>query len=86
VTANRTCVLIASEDMIPKDRCTSKRATVSVGKYLGDGRSETPTEKSLSSVWWETSYRLLLRKFLQKTKGVPVEVHLLNLHHRHVRL
>ena len=23
VTANRTCVLLASEDMIPKDRCTS---------------------------------------------------------------
>jgi len=40
----------------------AKRATVSVGKHLGDGRSETPAGKSLPNVWWEMSYRLLLRK------------------------
>ena len=34
----------------------------SVGKHLGDGRSETPAEKSLPNVGWETSYRLLLGK------------------------
>jgi len=59
---------------------------LSVDKHLGDGRSDTPAEKSLPDVWWETSYRLLLRKFRQKTKGVPVEVHLLSLRRRHVRL
>ena len=64
----------------------AKRATVSVGKHLGDRRSETPAEKSLRNVWWETSYRLLLRKFRQKTKRVPVEVHLLSPRRRHVRL
>ena len=51
VTANRTCVLLASEDMITKRIDThlagAKRVTVSVGKHLGDGRSETPAEKSL---------------------------------------
>jgi len=41
----------------------AKRATVSVGEHLGDGRSETPAEKSLPNVRWETSYRLLVRKF-----------------------
>jgi len=64
----------------------AKRATVSVGKHLGDGRSETLAAKSLSNVWWATSYRLLLRKFRQKTKRVPVEVHLLSLGRRHIRL
>jgi len=90
VTANRTCVLLASEDMITQridvHLARAKRATVSVGKHLGDGRSETPAEKSLPNVRWETSYRLLLRKFRQKTEKVPVEVHLLSLRHRHVRL
>jgi len=33
----------------------AKRATVSVGKHLGDGRSETPAEKSLPNVLWETN-------------------------------
>ena len=54
VTANRTCVLLASEDMITQTwqridahLARSKRATVSVGKHLGDGRSETPAEKSI---------------------------------------
>jgi len=78
VTANRTCVLFPSEDMITQRIDThltgAKRATVSVGKHLGDGRSKTPAEKSLPNVWWATSYRLLLRKFRQKTKRVPVEV------------
>jgi hypothetical protein len=90
VTANRTCVLLASEDMITQridaHLARAKRATVSVGEHLGDGRSETPAEKSLPNVRWETSYRLLVRKFRQKTKRVPVEVHLLSLRRRHVRL
>ena len=90
VTANRTCVLLASEDMITQridaHLAGAKRAIMSVGKHLGDGRSETPAEKSLPNVWWETSYRHLLRKFQQKTKRVPVEVHLLSLRRRHVRL
>jgi len=46
VTAHRTCVLLASEDMITQRIDThlagAKRATVSVVKHLGDGRSETP--------------------------------------------
>jgi len=90
VTANRTCVLLASEDMITQrinaHLARAKRATVSVGKHLEDGRSETPAEKSLPNVQWESSYRLLLREFPQKTKRVPVEVHLRSLRHRHVRL
>ena len=59
VTANRTCVLIASEDMITQridaHLAGAKRATVSVGTHLGDGRSKTPAEKSLLNVWWATS-------------------------------
>ena len=90
MTANRTCVLLASEDMITQrinvHLARAKRATVSVCKHLGDGRSETPAKKSLPNVWWDTSYRLLLRKIRQKTKRVPVEVHLLSLRRRHVRL
>jgi len=70
VTANRTCVLLASEDMITQrinaHLARAKRATVSVGKHLGNGRSENPAEKSLPNVRWETSYRLLLRKFNPK--------------------
>jgi len=54
VTANRTCVLLAGEDMITQKIDThlagAKRATVSVGKHLGDGRSKTPAEKSLPHV------------------------------------
>jgi hypothetical protein len=46
VTANRTCVLLASEDIIHQridaHHAGAKRATASVGKHLGDGRSETP--------------------------------------------
>jgi len=42
VTANRTCVLLTSEDIITQRIDThlagAKRATVSVGKHLGDGR------------------------------------------------
>jgi len=90
VTANRTCVLLASDDMIAQridaHLVRAKRAIVSVGKHLGDGRLETTTEKSLPNVRWETSYRLLLRKSRQKSKRVPVEVHLLSLRRRHVRL
>jgi len=90
VTANRTCVLLASEDMITQrinaQLARAKCAIVSVGKHLGEGRSKTPAEKSLPNVWWETSYRLLLRKFQQKPKRVPVDVHLLSLRRRHVRL
>ena len=90
MTANRTCVLLASEDMVTQridaHLARAMRAIVSVGKHLGDGRSETPAEKSLPNVRWETSYKLLLRKFRQKTKRVPVEVHLLSLRRRHVGL
>ena len=61
VTANRTCVLLASEDMITQridsHLARAKRATVSVCKHLGDGRSETPAEKSLPNVRRETSLR-----------------------------
>jgi len=43
VTANRTCVLLASDDMITQRMDThlagAKRATLSVGKHLRDGRS-----------------------------------------------
>jgi len=61
VTANGTCVLLASEDMITQridaHLARAKRATVSVCKHLGDGRSETPAEKSLPNVRRETSLR-----------------------------
>jgi len=87
VTVNRTCVLLAGEDMITQrinaHLARVKRATVSVGKHLGDGCSETPAEKNLPNVRWETSYRLLLRNFRQKTKRVPVEVHLLSTSEAH---
>ena len=90
MTANRTCVLLASEEMITQridaHLARAKRAIVSVDKHLGDGRSENPAEKSLLNVRWETSYRLVLGKVRQKTKSVAVEVHLLNLRRRHVRL
>ena len=51
VTANRTCVLLASEDMITQridaHLARAKRATVSVCKHLGNEfRSDTPAEKS----------------------------------------
>jgi len=53
VTASRTCVLLASEDMITQRIDThlagAKHATLSVGKHLGDGRSKTLAEKSLLS-------------------------------------
>jgi len=76
VTANRTCVLLASEDMITQRIDThlagAKRATVIVGKHLGDGRSETPAEKSLPkslpNVQRETSLRLIRGKVRQKIK------------------
>ena len=64
MTANRTCVLLASEDMITQridaHLARAMRATVSMGKHLGDGHSETPAEQSLPNVRWKTSYRLLL--------------------------
>jgi len=54
VTANRTCVLLASEDMITQRIDThlagAKRATVSVGKHLGDGCSETPEKVDLGGL------------------------------------
>jgi len=49
VTGNRTCVLFASEDIITQridaHLARAKRATVSVCKHLGDGRSETSCRK-----------------------------------------
>ena len=81
---------MASEDMITQKIDThlvgEKRATVSVGKYLGDGRSKTPTEKNLSNVRQETSPKLIRGKVRQKTKRVPVEVHVLSVLRRHVSL
>ena len=51
VTANRTCVLLPSEDMITQridaHLAGAKRATVSVGKHLGDGRSTVSVGKHL---------------------------------------
>jgi len=90
VTANRTCVLLGSEDMITQRIDThlagAEHATVSMGKHLGDGRSKTPARKSLPNVRRETSLKLIGGKVRQKTKKVPVEVHLLSLLRRHVRL
>jgi len=66
VTANRTCVLLPSEDMITQRIDThlagAKRVTVSVGKHLGDGRSETPAQKSLTNIRQETSLQLIRGK------------------------
>ena len=86
----RTCVLLASEDMITQridvHLVRVKRATVSACKYLRDGRSETPVEESLPNVWRETSLRLMVEKVGQKTKRVTGEVHLFSLRRRYVRL
>jgi len=83
-------VLLTSEDMITQKINThlagAKRATVSVGKHLGDGRSETSAGKSLSNIWRETSLQLIRGKVGHKTKRAPVEVHLYSLLCRHVRL
>ena len=62
------------------------RATLSVGNHLGDGPSEAPAEKSLPNVRRETSQNLVRGKVQQKTKRVPLDVHLLSLLCRHVRL
>ena len=90
VSVNRTCVLLASEDMITQRIDTrlagAKRMTVSVDKHLGDGRSGTPAEKSLPNVQRETSLKLIRGKVQQKPKRVPVEGHLLSLIRRHDRL
>jgi len=59
VTANRTCVLLATEDMITQRINThlagTLRATLGVGKHLGDAGPKTPAEKSLPNVWQEAS-------------------------------
>ena len=85
-----TCVLLASEDMITQridaHLARAKRATVSVGKYLGDGRSETPPEKSLPNIRRERGLQLIRGKVQHKTKMAPVEVHLFSLLCRQVRL
>ena len=66
VTANRTCVLLAREEMITQRTNThlagAKRATVSVGKHLGDVRSKTPAEDSLPNIRRETSLNLMRDK------------------------
>jgi len=85
-------MLLASEDtitqMINMHLAGAKRAsaTVSVGKHHGDGRSKTPAEKNLPNVPRETSLNFMRGKIRQKTKRVPVDVHLLSLLRRHVRL
>jgi len=86
VAANRTCVLLASEDIIDTHLAGAHRATLSVGKHLGDGCSKAPAEKSLPNVRRETSLNLMRGKVRQKTKRVPVDVHLLSLLRRQVRL
>jgi len=90
VTASRTWVLLASENMITQRIDThvagAKRATVSVGKHLGDGRSETPAEKSLPNIRREMSLQFIRGKVRHKTNRAPVEVYLFNLLRRHVRL
>jgi hypothetical protein len=61
VTANRTCLLLATEDMITQRINThlagTLRATLDVGKLLGDGgpNLKTPAEKSLPNFWREVS-------------------------------
>jgi len=59
VTANRTCVLLATKDMITQRINThlagTLRATLGVGKHLGNGGPKTPTEKSLPNVWRKAS-------------------------------
>jgi len=62
VTVNRTCVLLATEDMITQRINThlagTLRATMGVGKHLGrlgDGCPKTSAEKCLPNVWWEAS-------------------------------
>ena len=66
VTANSTCVLLARENMITQRINThlagAKCATVRVSKQLGDGRSETPAEKSLPNIRRETSLQLIRGK------------------------
>jgi len=73
VTANRTCVLLASEDMITQRIDThlagAKRATLSVGKHLGDGCSETPAEIGLPNVWRESSLGLMRGRSDRKPRG-----------------
>jgi len=66
VTAYRTCVLLAREDMITQrinaHLARAKRTTVSVGKHLGNGRSKTPAEKSLRRdriVYYKTTTNFL---------------------------
>jgi len=58
---------------------------LSVSKHLGDWRSEALATKSLN-VQRETSQNLVRGKVQQKTKRVPVDVHLPSLLCRHVRL
>jgi len=59
VTANRTCMLLASEDMITQRINTHLAGILSVGKHLWDGRS-TPAEKSLPYVRRETNRKKLI--------------------------
>jgi len=57
---------LAGEDMITQRIHTHlagvKRATVSMGKHLGDGRSEIPAGKSLPNIRQETSLQLIRGK------------------------
>jgi len=59
-------VLLASENMIAQRINTrlagANRVTVSVGKHLGVGRSQTPAEKSLPNIQQETSPQLVRGK------------------------
>jgi len=90
LTANNICVLLATMNMITQRIDThfpgAKRATVSVGKHHGDGRSKTPAEKSLPHIRQETSLQLIRGKVRHETKRAPVEVHMFSLLRKHVRL
>jgi len=59
VTANRTCVLLAGEDMMTQRINThlagAQRAALSVNKHLGNRRLEAPARKSLPNVWRKAS-------------------------------
>jgi len=74
VTANRTCVLITSEDMITQRIDThlagAKRATVSVCKHLGDGRFETPEQKSLPNTGGKRVSNLFVERSNIKPRGL----------------
>jgi len=59
VTVNKTCVLLAAEDVITKRIKThlagTLHATLGVGKHLEDWGPETLAEENLPNVWRKAS-------------------------------